>query len=82
MGDARINRIEFHTRDRLAQVEAFADQMLEAGSRVHARQNGHLPVIERRASGALERDVRDHDVARHHDRQPIGERDGRRGSAE
>src|SRR5262245_24532810 len=68
--------------DHLAQLEAFADQMLEAGPRIHARQQGYLPVVERLTRRALEREVRDHDVARHYDRQPLGERDGRRGSAE
>jgi hypothetical protein len=37
-----------------AQFEPLADERLKAGPRAQGRQQGHLPVVERRAAGAFE----------------------------
>ena len=59
--------------DRLAKVKAFADERLEPRAGVHAGEQSHLPIVERRATGSLQRHVRDNDVAGHHHRQAVGE---------
>ena len=66
--------------DRSPQIEAFGDQRLEARALVHVGEHAHLPIVERRPAGALERDVGHEHVAFHDDRQPVGERH-RRGAA-
>ena len=69
--------------DGLAQVEAFGDQRLEARAGVHARRA--VPPGDRRTARLpvpLSETFGTDDVAGHHHRQAVGERDRRRRAVE
>ena len=57
--------------------EALGNQRLEARAGIHAREEFHLPIGRGRARARRpERHVGDHDIARHHRGQNVGEGHG------